>query len=178
MGLLSWRFPRFSLVLIFQYFCEHFFCGLNWWWFVRYEEALFGSGMVNAHLVFVILGSVLDFLLASPFLFWPYRYGPQMPPRTRRNCIFFAMCMCFLFHDFPLWLLEFWFIWQYGWLHIIQGISIFTLTASTAIGFFAVWLGYAWKMSKALQIYWGNANYNVGGLAISRLQGGIDMVRI
>lgn len=172
--------PRLMLVMIFLYFSEYYICGLNWWWFVSLERALFGDQMVDAHLAFNIIGAVSFGIVASPFLYWPYKYGPQMPPRTRRNCIFFSMSVVFFLHDFPLWCMEFWMVWQYGWITILQGISIVVLTFTTALGTFGVWLGYAWKMSKILQRYFGSSSVsggNLGGLTAARL-GAMPMERI
>lgn len=157
------RFPKLPLVLLFIYFMEYWITGMNWWWFVAFERALFGDNIVNAHIAFCVIGSILFVLFASPVLFWAYYFRAQMPPRTRRNCLIFAMSIAMLFHDFPLWLMEFWFVWQFGWIHILQGVSICVLTVTTGFGLFAVWLGYTWKVSKFLQRYYGSASYSLGG---------------
>lgn len=153
----SWRMPSVPLMLIFMYFCNFFLTGLNYWWVVSFERRLFGDTLVDAHLTFVILGSVIFIFIGSPFIFWPYRYGQQMTAKSRRNCIFFGVASAWLTHDFPLWLIEFWIAWQYGFLFELQGICLMVLSISTAVGAFTVWLGYAWKMAKACQRYYGTA---------------------
>lgn len=156
------RLPRAQLVFLFLYFSVYFICVLNWWWFVSFERALFGDNLVNAHLGFNVVGCITFALFASPFMFLPYRYGQQMSPRDRRNSMIACMGAVFLLHDFPLWLMEFWMVWEWGWIHVLQGVSVILLTFTTAFGFFGVWLGYAWKMSKVLQTQFGSAAFNVG----------------
>jgi hypothetical protein len=157
------RPPRPHLLFLFYYFAQYFICALNWWWFVSYERALFGDDLVNAHLGFNVIGCISFALFASPFMFLPYRYGQRMSPRERRNSTIVCIVQVFVLHDFPLWLMEFWMVWQWGWIHELQGISIILLTSTTAVGFFGVWLGYPWKMSKVLQTYFGSAAFNVAG---------------
>jgi hypothetical protein len=174
MGGKGFRSPKVPLVLIFAFFADHFMVIMNWWLFVEYQGYLVGQSLVNAHISFAVIGSFFFILLASPFLFWAYRYGNQMPPKLRRNSIFLAAGISFLFHDFPLWLMELWVVWQYGWISVVQGISIFTLSFCTAIGFFGTWIGYTWKMSKVLQ-NWSGGTTSVGtgmiGAPSMRLQG-------
>ena len=170
------RLPKVQLAALFLYFMQYIIIILNWWWFVSYEVPLFGSALVRAHIAFAVMGSILFILIASPFLFWSYRYSNQMPPKTRRNCFFFAVGVAFLTHDFPLWLMEFWMVWQFGWMHVIQGMSIFLLTFTTLVGLFSVWLGYAWKLSRQLQHYFGGPTPTL--IANSRMQAPWDAPRI
>ena len=166
------RAPKLPLLMLFGYFSQFFICGLNWWWFVSYEEALFGTQLVNSHLGFNIVGTISFLVIGSPFLFWPYHYGPQMPPRTRRNCVFLCLAIVYFSHDFPLWLMEFYMVWQYGWINKLQGISLFLLTFTTAFGTFGVWLGYAWKMSKLCHKYFGSPSMSGAPGGIHRVSGG------
>lgn len=173
------RWPRPHLVFLFLYFSEYFICALNWWWFVSFERALLGDNLVNAHLGFNIVGCLSFALVASPFMFLPYRYGERMTPRDRRNSMIICIFAVFLLHDFPLWMMEFWIVWQWGWIHVLQGVSIVLLTCTTAFGFFGVWLGYAWKVSKVLQTHFGSAAFNVGGDPTrARIGGSGSMPRI
>ena len=157
------RLPKASMLMIFLYFSQFFLVILNWWWFVSLERALFGDALVNAHIAFTVFGTFIFAIFASPFLFWPYRYGKQMPARVRRNCVFLCLVIVFFTHDFPLWLMEFFMVWRYGWIHVLQGVSLLVLTWTTAIGLFGVWLGYTWKVSKLLQRQFGSSNYNIAG---------------
>ena len=170
MGLFSHlRAPPVTLFLIFAYSAQFLLSALNWWWFVSKERALFGASLVDAHLAFVCIGTVVFTFLASPFLFWPYRYGRQMKPRSIRNAIISCIVIVFFTHDFPLWLIEFWMVWQFGWIYEVQGISIILLTITTAWGTFCVWLAYSWKLSKLLQVqFGGGAPVTMGGLTSAK----------
>jgi hypothetical protein len=146
--------PKVPLFLLFVYFATHFICFLNWWWFIRARESTFGTNLVQAHIAFCVIGTVIYVGCASPFLFWAYRHCNQMPPNLRRNAIFLCIWINFLLHDFPLWCIEFWIGWEYTlsrFSNILQAVSLTVLSFSTTIGFFGLWLGYAWKVSGLLQ---------------------------
>ena len=153
--------PPFHLALLFFYFVEYLIGIVHWWFFVEFESALFGTAVVNAHLAFNIIGSLLFFLVASPFIFMPYYYRDQTEYKVRRNSTVMAMGISWLFHDLPLWFIEFWIMWNFGWIHIIQGLSMILVSISFAVGFFSVWLGFAWKMSKLLQTHFGGSAFTV-----------------
>jgi hypothetical protein len=151
-------FPPFHLCMLFFYFIEYFIDVVHWWFFIEYEQSLFGSTVVQAHLAFNIVGCIIFFVVASPFLFMPYHYGKQMEYKIRRNSTVVAIAVSWLFHDMPLFFIEFWIIWNFGWIHVLQGLSMLLIGIAFAVGFFAVWLGYAWKVSKVLQTHFsGNA---------------------
>ena len=170
------RAPHFTLTLLFFYFAEGTICLWNWWWFIKAESNLFGSNLVNAHIGFNVMGALLFVFFSSPFLFWPYRYTNQMPPHSRRNSIAICMYTVYFLHDLPLWMMEFWVCWKYGWIHVLQGLSLVLLTFSAGYGTFAVWFTYTWKLSKFLQRYYGSAMLNTvslseGALRSTRLDG-------
>ncbi len=155
------QLPPVQLLLLFFYFFEYFIAIVHWWFFVEYESALFGSNVVDAHLAFNIIGSIIFFFLGSPFLFLPYYYKEQTEYKIRRNSTVFAVGLSWLFHDLPLWFIEFWIVWNFGWIHIIQGLSMILVSIAFAVGFFSVWLGFAWKMSKVLQTHFSGSAFTV-----------------
>jgi len=171
------RIPHLSLTLLYFYVAEGTVCLLNYWWFIKYESNIFGTMLVNAHVGFNVLGTLVFLFVSSPFLFWPYRYANQMPPQSRKSSIYFCLYTIYFLHDFPLWAIEFWVVWKYGWLSVIQGVSLLLLTFAAAYGTFAVWLSYAWKCSRTLQYYYGmtpsmNAiSLSEGALRATRLDG-------
>ena len=177
MALMKVRWPKWQLFLLFLYFSEYFICALNSWWFVSYERALLGNDIVNAHIGFNVVGTISFGILSSPFLFMPYRYGAQMTKRSRRNSSIACMGTVFLLHDWPLWLMEFYIVWQYGWIHVLQGVSISLLTITTTFGFFGVWLGYAWKVARVLQQYYGSGGSSLASIFPGRGHGfaGMDL---
>jgi hypothetical protein len=153
--------PPIQLALLFFFFIEYVVCVVNWWFFVEFETALFGSTVVDVHLAFNIIGCIAFYLIASPFLFMPYHFKDQMEYKVRRNSTVFALGISFLLHDMPIWFIEFWIVWNFGWIHVIQGVSIILVSIAFAIGFFAVWLGFAWKMSKFLQTHFSGSSFAV-----------------
>ncbi len=155
------RLPPFHLLMLFLYFISYFVDIVHWWFFVEFEEALFGPMVVQAHLAFNIIGSIFFFIVASPFLFMPYFYKDQMEYKIRRNSTVFAIAISWLFHDMPLFFIEFWIIWNFGWIHVIQGVSMLLIGLSFAVGFFSVWLGYTWKVSKFLQTHFSGSAFTV-----------------
>ncbi len=153
--------PPFQLLLLFFYFVEYFVAIVHWWFFVEFEAALFSESVVNAHLAFNILGSIAFFLIASPFLFMPYHYKDLMEYKARRNYTVLCIAISWLLHDLPIWVIEFWIVWNFGWIHIVQGMSLILVSVAFISGFFAVWIGYTWKMSKLLQTHFGGSLFNV-----------------
>lgn len=148
---MAFRWPKIPLLLIFCFFVNHFLSILNWWWFLSQNRSTFGSDLVDAHISFCVVGSILFVSCASPFMFWAYRHCNQMPPNLRRNAIFLCIWITFLTHDFPTWIMEFWVAWEFGLTDVLQGVSLACLSVSSFIGFFGLWLGYAWKVSGLLQ---------------------------
>jgi hypothetical protein len=149
--MVKFRAPKVPLFLLFCFYVNHTLSVINWWWFLSQEPTLFGDSLINAHISFCVIGSIIFVSCSSPFMFWAYRHCNQMPPNLRRNAIFLSIWIGFLVHDFPVWIMEFWIAWEFGLRSVLQGISLVCLSFSTFIGFFGLWLGYAWKVSGLLQ---------------------------
>eukprot|EP00758_Cryptobia_borreli_P015093 Tbor_TRINITY_DN5988_c1_g1::TRINITY_DN5988_c1_g1_i1::g.19349::m.19349 len=145
------KFPNITLFLLFYYVSEFLLGVLNYWIFMRREVDLLGQEVLDAHMAFTIIGGSL-FFLTSPLIFWPYKYGAQMPPRNRRNFTFITILVIFAFHDFPIWIIELSVALRYSVNSVVQGVSLVILSICTFWGFLTIWLGYAWKMAKYMQI--------------------------
>lgn len=120
-------FPKLHLVYLLFTLNSFFFSLFAWLWVFRLERTLLGDTLVNAHICFVALGVML-FLITSPLVYWPYKYGAQLPPRYRRNFVFLGIMVLWLFNTFPLWIMEFYIGWQFKIFHVMQGISLVLLT--------------------------------------------------
>ena len=153
--------PPFHLCVLFFYFIEYFMALCSWWFFSSSETALFGSVTVDAQQAFIVLGTLIFFIVASPCIFFPYYYGRDLEYKVRRNFTVMGIGISWLVHDMPLWFIEFNVVWNYGWVHLLQGVSFLLISIAFAIGFFAVWLGYTWKMSKFLQNQFGGSDFTV-----------------
>eukprot|EP01063_Lacrimia_lanifica_P025324 TRINITY_DN3310_c0_g1_i1.p3 TRINITY_DN3310_c0_g1~~TRINITY_DN3310_c0_g1_i1.p3 ORF type:complete len:186 (+),score=60.85 TRINITY_DN3310_c0_g1_i1:75-632(+) len=154
------RAPRASLFLLYWYFVSCFMSFMAWWWFMSNERALLGDTLVDWHVALNTLGAVLYLLFGSVLMFWPYRYYHQMIASSRRNRIMAGVYTIFLARDFPCWLIEFWVLWKYGWMHVIQGISVMLATISFSFGLIMCWLLYAWKLAKYLEHQFGSSDTN------------------
>eukprot|EP00754_Rhynchopus_humris_P044059 Rhum_TRINITY_DN3758_c0_g1::Rhum_TRINITY_DN3758_c0_g1_i1::g.11955::m.11955 len=154
------RVPRASLFLLYWYFMEVFLSFMAWWWFFGRERSLLGESIVVAHLACNVIGAVLFVFVGGVLMFWPYRYYHQMLPSSRRNRIMAGVYTIFLVRDFPCWLIEFWVLWKFGWLHVLQGISVLLTTVSFALGLLICWLIYTWKVAKILEHQFGSSQTN------------------
>ena len=132
------------------------------------ERALLEDTLVDWHLACNIIGAVLYVFVGSVLMFWPYRYYHQMLDSSRRNRIMAGVYTIFLVRDFPCWLMEFWVLWKYGWISVIQGISVMLATFSFAFGLIMCWLIYTWKIAKILEKQFGSSETHA---AVATAQG-------
>eukprot|EP01059_Diplonema_ambulator_P035212 TRINITY_DN8206_c0_g1_i1.p1 TRINITY_DN8206_c0_g1~~TRINITY_DN8206_c0_g1_i1.p1 ORF type:complete len:187 (+),score=15.08 TRINITY_DN8206_c0_g1_i1:39-599(+) len=154
------RAPRASLFLLYWYFMECFMSFMAWWWFYNKERSLLGDTLVVWHLVCNIIGATLYVFIGSVLMFWPYRYYHQMLASSRRNRIMAGVYTIFFSRDLPCWFMEFWVLWKYGWIHILQGISVLLTTCSFGFGLIMCWLIYTWKLAKYLEQHFGSSQIN------------------
>ena len=154
------KYPNDDLVWLYLYFMTCLLTVINHWWFVSNEPSIFGSAIVTAHLVFNIVGTFAFALIGSPFLYYAYAYRHHMSVRAHRDYGSLCSSITFLLHDLPLWILELWMCWRWGWISVIQGVSLVVLSVSFALGFLGTWLGYAWFVAKFLQTYFGETAFN------------------
>jgi hypothetical protein len=166
--------PAVHLVVLFYYFISYFLTLLNYWFFLGNERTLIGNDFVQAYLAMNVIGIACMLLLGSPWIFMAYYFGSQLNYRQRRNATVLGLVISFVFHDFALWVMDFYVVWNYGWIHLLQGTSFVLLCVSATVGFFGLWLGYAWKVSKILQQHFSaNAfavSYAGGPAAVGGLQ--------
>ena len=148
-------FPKVHLLYLFFTINCFTFSLFAWLLTFRLEAGLLGDTLADAHIAFTAVGITLFTMITSPLVYWPYKYGAQLPPRYRRNFVFLGIMLLWILNTFPLWIMEFYVGWQFGIFHVIQGISLVLLTMHAFFGFLATWIGYTWKMSKILQVQFG-----------------------
>lgn len=117
----------------------------------------FGAAGCNAYIAFTCIGIVFFCSVGGPLIYWPYVHGNEMSPVSRRNALCLGILISFVAHDFPMAWIELWIVTTFGWTEYLQGISLFLTLLCFIIGFLVTWLSYSWKLSKALQIRYGNA---------------------
>eukprot|EP00662_Eupelagonemidae_sp_cell21_P016350 gene16350-57019_t len=71
--------------------------------------------------------------------------------------IFLSFMAWWWFYDhLPCFLMEFWVVWKYGWIHILQGISVLLTSFSFSMSLLMVWFIWAWKLAKVLEMNFGS----------------------
>jgi len=149
------RSPQSALFLLYWYFIEIFISFMAWWWFMDRERALIGDTLVDWLVAFNAIGAVVYILIGSVLMFWSYHRMHCLKRSCRRNRLFGGVALVFLFRDLPCFLIEFWIVWKYGWMHILQGISVMLTTFSFSISLLMVWFIWAWKAAKCLELNYG-----------------------
>lgn len=158
-GAHNWRTarPRVHMVLLFLYVLTDLINLMCYILYISNSMKRFGAAGCNAYIAFTCLGIVVFCAVSAPLLYWPYVHGNEMSPVSRRNALCLAILISFVVHDFPMAWIELWIVTTYGWTEYLQGISLFLTLLCFIIGFLITWFGYSWKLSKALQIRYGNA---------------------
>lgn len=149
--------PSFILALLFLLAITMLMNVLIWILYVQNLRPWLGGAGVNAYLVFSCVGFVILLLGAGPLIYWPYSHGDEMSPVARRNTFCLGIIVCFFIHHFPITWMEIWIVRSLGWTQVLQGISLILTVICFAIGFFTTWFAYTWKLSKVLQIRFGDA---------------------
>lgn len=156
------RPPRLSLVLLFWHLIQIFISGFNWLYFLSNETSMIGTNLPRAHIAFNVMGMISYVLLASVFMFWPYRFGSFMLNKTRRNRLVAGCIIVYFIHVMPCWMMEFSVVWTYGWFSVLQGTSFLFLTLTWSLETLFVWLAYAWNMSGFMHNQYANTKFGRG----------------
>ena len=101
-------------------------------------------------------------LIASLLMFWPYRYGQFMLPKTRRNRLSGGIGIAYFTHVVPCWMMEFSVVWTYGWFTTLQGVSFICLTLTWALETVYIWAAYMWFMAGFMNNRYGNTKFGRG----------------
>ncbi|KEG14507.1 hypothetical protein DQ04_00431110 [Trypanosoma grayi] len=145
--------PRYQLLVLLLFGLTYCVNILNWVMYVYYRKDEIGDAVTSAYLAFSIIGWVMFFFFASPFIYWPYICAGEMAPKARRNAACLGVTLCFLLHDFPMEWIEIYLVRYHGWGYVFSSISLFLVNMCFAIGFFTTWISYNWLISKRLQLY-------------------------
>ncbi|KAG5480094.1 hypothetical protein CUR178_06146 [Leishmania enriettii] len=155
----SWKAarPRAHLAILYLFM----FTGLiNLICYILYlypSRKVYGVYGTNAYIIFACIGLAVFVLVSSPLIYWPYAHGSEMSPVSRQHALFLGIAISLLAHDFPMVWVELWVVTTFGWTEILQAISLFLTLLCFIISFLVTWIAYSWKLSKVLQIRYGDA---------------------
>ena len=124
---------------------------------------MLGRNLPRFHIAFDVIGLLTYLLVASVLIYWPYRFGAYMLPKTRRNKLMLGAAIIYFFHVLPLWFVEFTIVWNYGWHTLIQSVSFLFLTFSWVVETLGVWYAYMWHMAGFMNKNYGNTKFGRGG---------------
>jgi hypothetical protein len=161
---MEWPFraPRLTMFLLHWHFIQVIVCGFNWRWFISKEESMLGPDLPRFHIAFDVIGLLSFLLVSSVLIYWPYRYGAYMLPKSRRNKMMLGLAIIYFFHVLPLWMVEFSIVWSYGWFVLIQSVSFVFLTISWCVETVGVWYAYIWHMSGFMNRNYGTTVLGIG----------------
>lgn len=149
--------PHFNLLVLFFVGFTQLVNVMTWILYVSHMRNSIGDAGVTAYIVFAAVGLLVFFFGCAPLIYWPYKHGDEMSPGARRNVFCLGVVIAFFVHHFPIAWMEIWIVWRLGWTEVLQAMSLILSVICFAIGFFVAWFSYTWKLSKALQIRYGDA---------------------
>lgn len=170
--------PRLLLMIIILFGLTHIINLIRWIFEYSGSSAMRQQLEVMLYIIFVCIGFVSFFLLSSPLLYMPYAHGNEMSPSARNSSACTALIISCLSHDFPLVWLELVYLYRKKWSSPLQGTCCILIILCFMISFFTTWISYSWKMSKMLQIRFGEAASSHVGTNVTTLSKASKNVRI
>lgn len=149
--------PRAHLMIIFLFIITDLMNIMCYILYLLPSREYYGVYGSNAYITFSCIGVLIFAGVSAPLIYWPYAHGNEMSPVSRRNALCLGIIISFLAHGFPMAWLELWLVTTFGWTELLQAISLFLTLLCFIIGFLVTWVAYSWKLSKMLQIRYGNA---------------------
>jgi hypothetical protein len=141
------KLPTFLLAF---YFLMVTLSAGNYTFYVRFQEDVFGTTMVNVYLAFTVLGAIAYFFVAGVAWLWAAKYTWEHEDRVLKVGVgAFAMAIC---HDVPLFTIE-WVLVQccgferntyFGFVFVCQCVAF-------ACSFIACWLLYIYVAAERIQ---------------------------
>ena len=153
------RGVSFPLFLLNIHFVATIFSWFNWRYFIANEESLLGSSQPKLYLAFCIIGTVGFFLIGSLYMFASYRWSSFLREKSRRNRVLSGAAIAYMSHILPLWIMEFGFVWTYGWMTLLQAVHFVFLSMIWIVETLIVWLGYTWHASGLLHEKYGDTMF-------------------
>lgn len=155
----SWKTarPRVHLIILLLFIITDLINLICYILYISPSPNFYGDIGSNAYVAFTSIGILFFAMVSAPLIYWPYAHGNEMSPVSRRNTLCLGIIISFICHGLPMAWLELWIVTTFGWTEIFQAISLFLSLFCFVIGFLVTWFAYSWKMSKMLQIRYGDA---------------------
>ena len=140
------------IVLMVLYFVGTMITIANYVAYVRYNEAVYGADLVRAYLAFTIVGVSMYALLSAVCWLWAAKYVTTSSERLQKLAM--GMLAIFVFHDLPIFSMEWHMILCCGWRNPFQGFCFVKQIMLFILSFSFGWLMYAY-----IAAGWLNAAY-------------------
>src|SRR4051812_45442708 len=106
------------MVLIIIYFFGTMLTIANYVAYIRYNEAIYGGDLLRTYLAFTILGTIVYAGVSAVMWMWAAKYVTTPHQRIQKMAI--GMFAIFLFHDLPIFSMEWSNILCCGWRNPFQ----------------------------------------------------------
>ena len=157
------------LVLLVFYFIGCMLTIANYVAFVRYNGALYGVDLLRAYLAFAIIGTISYALFSGVAWLWAHKYCQTDRDRIQKIAV--GVIIIFLFHDLPIFIMEWHMILSHGWRNPFQGFVYVCQWISFLLSFILSWLGYTYVAS-------GYLHRSTSGYAGSALHTGQEQLAV
>ena len=160
------RLPELSL-LIMYWLMVNLGIGLNAsLWVYRDMKDVLTGWVIDLHMILTIAGLVIYVFFGSGMILWSYKYQYFMFLSERRLRVMVGVGLCFFVRDLPCWFMELLIWWDHGLFHPLQSISFAMTSITFLIGLVAIWLEYAWRMSKVMDRRYGSESHIFTGRGV------------
>lgn len=136
----------FPLLFLYWYGLTCALAMFNYSLWVRFQDDLVSDDLQNTYLAFSIIGLIAYVFLGGPMFFVGYKYSQTQKNRDKRVRI--GLVVMYFASTLPLFLMDLYFVWQHGVLHVLQGICFVLQVVAWSTGSFAVWFIYMWQVAK------------------------------
>eukprot|EP00659_Diplonema_papillatum_P009715 gene9715-15085_t len=133
--------------LMYWYGACSIFSIANYVSWVRFNEPLVGSTVEGAYLSFVVLTILVYVFVGGLSFFWAQFYCDRESKegiKSRNRRVHTGMFFIYFLSDSPLFIIDLYIVYHYGWVDEVQGITFILKLVSWLVGTFFVWFVYMW----------------------------------
>ena len=100
------------------------------------------------YFAFCLIGTLAYVFAGGPMFFFGYKYSATQKARDKKVRI--GLCVSYFTSTLPMFLMDLFFVWDHGILHVLQGVVFVLQLISWSTGSFAVWFIYMWQVAKVV----------------------------